>query len=103
MKILMVGVRILLILMVAVVFDLGSPVLPEAGEDGETYEGATHGQRRLHHLVREAAPASTPVRVAVVVVPPARRELRRPAVRATVSPIRKPPPLPDPSSASDDH
>jgi hypothetical protein len=95
MKILMVGVRILLILMVAVVFDLGSPVLPD--------EEATHGQRRLHHLVREAAPASTPVRVAVVVVPPARRELRRPPVRATVSPIRKPPPLPDPSSASDDH
>ena len=100
---LMVGVRILLMLMVAVLVDLGSPVWPEAREGGETYEEATRGQRRLHHLVQGSAPASTPVRVAVVVVTSASRALRRPPVRAALSPVRKPPPLPDPSSASEDH
>jgi hypothetical protein len=56
MKILMVGVRILLILMVAVVFDLGSPVLPGA----ESYEEAAHGHRRLQHLVQHRHPPRRP-------------------------------------------
>ena len=49
----MSAVRLLLVLMIALVFDLGSPVLPEP-DDGETYEEATHGHRRLHHLVTRA-------------------------------------------------
>jgi hypothetical protein len=96
---LMSAVRILLILMVAVVFDLGGPVLPGA----ESYEEAAHGHRRLQHLVQLAAPATTPVRVAVAVVAPTWSRLRRPPVRASLSPARKPPPLSDPASASEDH
>jgi len=96
---LMSAVRILLIILVAAVFDLGGPVLPGA----ESFEEAAHGHRRLQHLVQHAAPATTPVRVAVAVVTPTWPRLRRPPVRASLSPARKPPPLSDPASASEDH
>ena len=48
--------RLLLILMLVAAVDLGSPVLPQAGEAAEEFEEATHARRRVLRLVHTQAP-----------------------------------------------
>jgi hypothetical protein len=84
--------------------DLGSPVLPLTGEAFEENEEAAHGRRRLLRLVREVTPGWTPAPAAAVTFTPPPPAPRRAPARAAAAPVRKvPPPLPEPSSASDDH
>ncbi len=51
------GLRFLLIVVLAAVMDLGSPVLPEVGEAFEELEEAAHGRWRLMLRRRTASPA----------------------------------------------
>ena len=96
------GLRFLLIVVLAAVMDLGSPVLPEVGEAFEELEEAAHGRRRLtppRHAGSPAAPTTV-----IPAVAAQRPVPRRSPARTTHTPARKvPPPLPDPASASEDH
>jgi hypothetical protein len=97
------NLRLLLILVLAAVMDLGSPVLPEAQEAFEEFEEAAHGRRRILQVqALEAAPDSQRDAVKVSHAPrPA--PIRRLPPRAVPAPARKVPPLIDSSSAPDDH
>jgi hypothetical protein len=97
------GLRFLLIVVLAAVMDLGSPVLPEVGEASEELEEAAHGRRRLM-LLRHAVSPIVPATVTPAALT-ARRPGPRPSpARATRAPARKIPPLPpDPAIASEDH
>jgi hypothetical protein len=97
------GFRFVLVLVLAVVMDLGSPVLPEAGESFEELEEAAHGRRRLLRRVHVASPG-TPAAFTTTALKVSRPAPRRSPTRATPVRLRKvPPPLPDPASASEDH
>jgi hypothetical protein len=97
------GLRFLLIVILAAVMDLGSPVLPEVGEASEELEEAAHGRRRLM-LLRHAASPVAPATVTPAALTARRPVPRRSPSRATRAPARKiPPRLPDPASASEDH
>ena len=87
--------------MLVAAVDLGSPVLPQAGEAAEEFEEATHARRRVVlRLVYVEAPA--PAAVRKVALAPPRPAHHRPSARR--APVRKvPPPLPESASASDDH
>jgi hypothetical protein len=92
--------RLLLILMLVAAVDLGSPVLPQAGEAAEEFEEATHARRRMLRLVHTEAPTPAAVRKVALAAP--RPAPHRPSARR--APVRKlPPPLPESASASDDH
>jgi hypothetical protein len=99
------GLRFLLILALTVLMDLGSPILPEASDGLEEFEGAAHGRRRVLARLMHAAPRQTtrPAVVAASVtgaVPAWRRSPRRSPTAAA----RKLPPLrSDPASTSEDH
>jgi hypothetical protein len=96
------GLRVLLIVVLAAVMDLGSPVLPEAGESFEELEEAAHGRRRVMLLVLAGSPATAAALVTATLAP--RRTVgRRSPARAVRTPARKIPPLSDPASASEDH
>jgi hypothetical protein len=98
------SLRLVLILLLAALMDLGCPVLPEVGEAAEEFEEAAHGRRRMPSLVLGTSPASTPAPATTVTIQSSRPALRRPPARAIAAPIRKtPPPLSDPPSAPDDH
>lgn len=97
------GLRFLLIVVLAAVMDLGSPVLPEVGEAFEELEEAAHGRRRLTPPRHAGSPAA-PTTVTPAAVAAQRPVPRRSPARTTHTPARKvPPPLPDPASASEDH
>jgi hypothetical protein len=99
------GIRLVLVLVLAAVMDLGSPVLPEAHESlEEEIEEAAHGRRRPSRVLALArAPRST-VQVAAPAAPPRPAVVRRVPAHAAPRPERKiPPPLLDSASAPDDH
>jgi hypothetical protein len=96
--------RLLLILLLAIVMDLGAPVLP--GGDMEEFEEAAHGRRRLARLASAALPGT------VAVADPARRVAEAPRPVVSAAPRRPPvaPPLKlaprvtaAPPSSPDDH
>jgi hypothetical protein len=96
--------RLVLIVMLAALMDLGSPVMPEALEGLEEFEEAAHERRRL---VRPPAltPAPGPA-TPTPTVQPVRRPttVRWSAAHAIARPTPKAPPrLLEPSSAPDDH
>jgi len=98
------SLRFLLILMLTVVMDLGSPVVPEASEAFEEFEEAAHGRRRILRLAHVASPGSGPTVVTTAALQASRRAVRRPPARPVAAPRPKVPPLvPDPASAVDDH
>jgi hypothetical protein len=94
--------RLLLILMLVAAVDLGSPVLPQASEAAEEFEETTHARRRVRRSLHVEAATPAAVRKVALAVP--RPVPRRPSTRSSAAPVRKlPPPLPESSSASDDH
>ena len=100
------GLRFLLIVVLAVLMDLGSPVLPEGSDGLEEFEKAAHGRRRMLARLAHTVPPQPTVRSAVVAtsvtvpVPAWRRSPRRSPTTAA----RKLPPLRSgPASSSDDH
>jgi hypothetical protein len=98
------GFRVLLILVLAALMDLGSPVLPEAQEGLEEFGEAAYGRRRLVRLLAPGAVPDSVARVATATLAPRRAAVRRSPARTIAAPKRKiPPRLLDPSSASDDH
>jgi hypothetical protein len=97
------SLRFLLILVLAAIMDVGSPVLPEAAEGIEEVEEAAHGRRRAPILARAARPVS-PSAVATATTGRRRPGLRQAPRRPSRAPIRKaPPPLAESASTADDH
>jgi hypothetical protein len=100
----MPALRVLLIVLLAAVMDLGSPLLPQGPGELEELEEAAHARARIYRLAREASPA-TPAPVAPTAAPPPPRPavVRAPVVRIAAAPIWKIPPRADAPSAPDDH
>jgi hypothetical protein len=98
------GLRLVLILALVALMDLGCPLLPEAPEEFDEFDEAAYGRRRVPEAVDDASPGS-PLPAAARVSVAAPHPVRRPRpVRAVAVPIRKlPPPGSDPVSALDDH
>jgi hypothetical protein len=100
----MIVMRLLLVLLVFVTFDLGGPLLAGA-ETVEELEEAAHGRRRLARL------ASTMVPPTAAVTNPARQVYAPPALRSPRRPVdlvrlpRKLPPRPAsaPPDSPEDH
>jgi hypothetical protein len=90
--------------MLAMLMDLGAPVLPETPDDFDEFNHAAHGRDRLAWLVTE--PAATPAAMASTPQSTARPVPSVPhrVVTARPTPPRKTPsPPPDPASPSTDH
>ena len=96
----MLACRLLLIVVMAVLVDLGSPLVSEAGQGMEEFEEAAHGRRRLPPV---RAAAAVPVVGSAVTVAVPRPTRHRPPVPSRPAPVRKIPLRPAPPSASDDH
>ena len=98
------GLRLVLILALVALMDLGCPLLPEASEEFDEFDEAAYGRRRGLEAVDDVSPRS-PIPAAARVSVAAPRPARRPRpTRAAAAPIRKlPPPGSGPVSALDDH
>ncbi len=98
------GLRLVLILALVALMDLGCPLLPEAPEEFDEFDEAAYGRRRGGEAVHDTSPGS-PLPAAARVSVAAPRPAPRPSpARAVARPIRKLPSLvPDPASALDDH
>jgi hypothetical protein len=98
---------VLLVLVLAALMDLGTPLVPEASEALERFDEAAHSRRRAPGPVRAVSAEPAAVR-ATAATTPVHRPLRRwPAARRSPAP---PPPrgkivpaLADPTSAPDAH
>jgi hypothetical protein len=96
--------RLMLILALVAVLDLGGASPPAGAEAFEEFEESVHGRRRLVRLARQPVPPSTDTAVASAAAVRSRLAHHRPLVRAAAdAPRRAPSPSPDPASALDDH
>jgi hypothetical protein len=98
------GLRLLLIVMLATLMDLGAPVLPETPDDFDEFNHAAHGRGRIVWLVAEPAPTPTSIASMPDTVTRPAPAIPRHVVAPRPAPPRKTPsPPPDPASRSTDH
>jgi hypothetical protein len=96
--------RLVLILALVAVLDLGGGTLPGGAEAFEEFEEAAHGRRRLVRLARQPVPPSTDTDVTRAATARPRPTHHLPRVRrAADAPRRAPAPPPEPASSLDDH
>jgi hypothetical protein len=97
---------VFLILVLAALMEVGSPLVPEPAEALERSEERAHGRRRAPGLVREAPPEPVATRATAAALT-ARRPLRHTSSarrNPEPAPLRKiPPALSDPASSPDAH
>lgn len=98
------GLRLLMIVLLAIFMDLGAPVLPEPPDDFDEFNHAAHGRSRVVWRVTESAPIPASVGARpdsatrpVLSVP------RHVAAPRPAPPRKTPSPPPDPASSSTDH
>jgi hypothetical protein len=94
--------RLMLILALVAMLDLGGASPPGGTEAFEEFEETAHGRRRLVRLARQPVPPSTDADVAKAVAVRPRPAHHRQFVRAPVHAPRRAP-APDPASSLDDH
>jgi hypothetical protein len=96
--------RLVLILALVAILDLGHGTLPGGAEAFEEFEEAAHGRRRLVRLARQPVPPSTDADVTRAAATRPRPAHHRPRVRAAAdAPRRIPAPPPEPASSLEDH
>jgi hypothetical protein len=97
---------VFLILVLAALMDVGSPLVPEPLEALERSEEAAHGRRRTPAPVRGAPPEPVAIRATGATLAVRRPPRHAPSARRNPepAPLRKiPPALSDPASSPDAH
>jgi hypothetical protein len=96
--------RLVLVLILAGLLDLGTGTLSPGAEVFEEFEEGAHGRRRLVRLASQPVPPSTGVDLRRAVAARPRTAQHQPPARAAAeAPRRVPAPPPEPASSLEDH